>query len=129
MLPTLRINSHSRLHSLLLVAVASSGLASTAVADETGMAEIHSWRVERGKFCLIGHFHTGIGQGRTKRRARRSAISDWQGFTAWEYGTTWARFRRAASKSISYTRTDSGWEARVDARACKPRRSKRRRRR
>ena len=43
--------------------------------------------------------------------------------------TTWARFSRAASKSIAYTKSSSGWEARVDARACKNRRRARKRRR
>lgn len=70
--------------------------ARTAVADETGMASIHAWRSERGKVCMAEHFHSGSGEGRTKKLARKAAFSDWQGFTAWEYGTDWARFSRSA---------------------------------
>ena len=98
-------------------------------ADETGMASMHDWRRERGKICLVGHYHSGAGTGRTKKQARRAAIRSWQEFTAWEYGTSWAYFRRAASRSISVTRSASGWEATVEARACKRARTRRARRR
>lgn len=97
-------------------------------ADETGMASMHDWRRERGKICLVGHFHSGHGIGRTKKLARRAAIRSWQEFTAWEYGTTWAYFRRAANRSINVTRSASGWEANVEARACKRVRKRRARR-
>lgn len=118
-------------HGAVALATATVILAaslSSASADETGMASIHEWRVERGKVCMSDHFHTGNGSGRTKKLARVAAIKAWQEFTAWEYGTTWASFRRAGSKSISYSRSMDGWDATVEARACK-RRTKRRGRR
>ncbi len=105
-------------------------LTSIAIADETGMATIHAWRSEKGKVCMAEHFHSGTGEGRTKRLARRAAISDWQGFTAWEYGTDWARFSRSAGRSVEYSKSGLGWRATVQARACRPRprRSRRTRR-
>lgn len=115
--------------SLLFLALSSFLIVPVATADDTGMASIHAWRAERGKVCLVDHFHAGIGKGRTKKLARRAAISDWQGFTAWEYGTDWAYFKRAGSRSIEYSRIDSGWEARVEARACRKSKRKRKRRR
>ena len=96
-------------------------------ADDTGMASIHTWRAERGKVCLVDHFHSGNGVGRTKKLARRAAINDWQGFTAWEYGTDWAYFKRAASRSVHYSRTDSGWQASLEARPCRYRKRRGRR--
>jgi len=103
--------------------------AQTAIADETGMASIHAWRSERGKICMSDHSHSGTGEGRTKKLARKAAISDWQGFTAWEYGTDWARFSRAAGRSVEYSSWGSGWRATVQARACKSRPRRRRRNR
>ena len=113
--------------SLLFVAISSFLIAPMAVADDTGMASIHSWRAERGKVCLIDHYHAGNGEGRTKKLARRAAIKDWQGFTAWEYGTDWAYFKRAASRAIEYSRTESGWQARLEARPCRKRKRRGRR--
>lgn len=63
-----------------------------AVADETGFASMHSWRKERGIMCFADHFHSGSGNGQTKRAARRAAIKSWREFTALEYGSDWARF-------------------------------------
>ena len=98
------------------------GLSSALVADETGLASMHAWRKERGKTCMVDHYHYGSGTGRTKSRARAAAIDSWQGFTAFEYGTSWAYFRNAASKSIGYKKAAGGWHASVEARPCKRRR-------
>lgn len=87
-------------------------------ADETGMASMHAWRVERGKTCLVDHFHHGSGEGRSKAAARKAAITSWQEFTAFEYGLDWAYFRNAASKSIGYSKSADGWSASVEARPC-----------
>ena len=113
--------------ALLFVAMPSFLIVPVAQADDTGMASIHAWRAERGKVCMVDHFHSGKGEGRTKKLARRAAISDWQGFTAWEYGTDWAYFNRAASRSVQYSRTDTGWQARLEARPCRYRKRRGRR--
>lgn len=89
-----------------------------ASADETGLASMHSWRTERGTTCMVDHFHYGSGEGRTKKHARDAAIKSWQEFTAFEYGTDWAHFRKAASKTIGYSTTTSGWSATIEARPC-----------
>ncbi len=101
----------------------------SAVANDTGLAGMHDWRSERGKTCMVDHFHTGVGEGRSKTLARSAAVKDWQAFTAWEYGTSWANFRRAASRGVNFTKTETGWQASVIGRACKRsyhRRAKRR---
>jgi len=95
-----------------------------ATADDTGFASIHALRKERGKICMVDHYHSGAGTGRTKRAARRAAIGDWQGFTAWEYGTDWGSFRSAASKGIAYEKVANGWSANVEARPCNRRRAR-----
>lgn len=98
----------------------------SAVADESGMATMHDWRSERGITCLVAHFHSGSGEGRTKRAARRAAITSWQEFTAFEYGLDWAYYRHAGSKSIGYSKTSNGWSATVEGRPCNFRRRTRR---
>jgi hypothetical protein len=93
-----------------------------AFADETGTASMHSWQKEGRKTCFVDHSHSGTGEGRTKSKARRSAIIAWREFTAWEYGSDWASYRHARSKAISYTKAAKGWSARVDGRPCNPKR-------
>lgn len=91
-------------------------------ADDTGMAYMHDMRRERGRKCMISHWHYGSGTGRTKRKAKRAAIRSWQEFTAFEYGTDWARFRHARSKGMSCTGTrKSGFSCQVEARPCRGR--------
>lgn len=107
---------------LALVGLSASPLLTyDAMADDTGLAGMHDWRKERGKTCLLDHYHTGQGEGRTKRAARRAAIVDWESFTAFEYGSNWARFRSAGSRGIRYDKVDAGWKASVEARPCRRR--------
>jgi hypothetical protein len=102
--------------------VASTGyFAATSVhADDTGMAtSLHSVRREGGRLCLVDHWHSGTGSGHTKAAAQKAAIRSWAGFTDFEYGSDWARYGLAASKSVRYTKSSSGWSADVDARPCR----------
>ena len=104
---------------------------SHAFANETGMASAHSWRSKGNKTCFEDHAHTGGADGRTKNAAKKAAIREWREFTAWEYGSNWAIYRRASGMTVSYTKAEVGWSARVEARACrikKRRRSRSRRR-
>ena len=74
----------------------------------------------RGKVCMTDHFHYGSSSGvRNKKIARAEAIASWAGFTAFEYGNAWARFKRARSKSVRCVRADSGWGCNVEAVPCR----------
>lgn len=90
-----------------------------AIAQETGLSDMHEQRRERGKTCMTSHFHSGSGTGATKEAARAAAIRSWSDFTNFEYGPRWARFSNAASPTVSYTRESSGWSAAVEARPCR----------
>lgn len=114
--------------SACIAFVAALPIMSTTVsADETGMASIHEWRLEGRKTCFVGHFHSGTTTGykRTKKRAIRDAILSWREFTAAEYGTDWAHFKYANSRSSKCDRTPSGWSCYVEGRPCNPRRRRR----
>ncbi|MFT5507179.1 MAG: hypothetical protein ACI89J_000243 [Hyphomicrobiaceae bacterium] len=75
-----------------------------------------------GKVCMADHFHYGSSSGeRNKKRARREAIASWAGFTAFEYGNAWARFRLARSKVVRCSRSDSGWGCSIEAVPCRRR--------
>ncbi|MFT7577378.1 MAG: hypothetical protein ACI9XZ_003775 [Alphaproteobacteria bacterium] len=104
---------------------------SEAYANDDSMASMHGQRVERNKICFDGHTHTGGAEGKTKRAAHRAAIREWRSFTAWEYGSTWSSYKRASGKTVSYSKAEVGWLARVEARPCrlKSRRKRRSRRR
>lgn len=107
---------------LALMALGAPALiAASAAADETGLAGMHAWRVERGKTCLAEHYHTGQGNGPTKKAAQAAAIDDWEGFTAFEYGSAWARFRGASDRGVRYEKTSDGWTANVEGRPCRAR--------
>lgn len=91
----------------------------SAVADDTGFASIHALGRSGRNLCMVDHEHSGSGSGKTKSRAKRAAIGNWAGFTAWEYGTDWASFRRARVKSVKCARATGGWSCDVTARPCK----------
>ncbi len=112
---------HRHVDYLIFAAVATLGtlLAAPVQADETGFAAMHAVRKERGRICMSDHYHYGSGTGATKQAALASAIQAWSSFTDFEYGSTWASFKRAAGKSVSYSASSGGWSADISARACK----------
>jgi hypothetical protein len=104
--------------------VAATAVASVGVpavfADETGLASIHAWRREGGRICMSDHWHFGSsGVQYSKRAAQRAAIRSWQDFTDLEYGSTWARYRRAAGRKMTCSPAVRGWSCDVQARPCK----------
>jgi hypothetical protein len=110
-------------HSLLVAAALAVTLPTLpASADETGLASMHDWvRIGR-KVCYAEHTHYASSNGhRSKRAALNAAIKDWQEFTAFEYGTSWAYFRRASAKRRACSRQASGWSCSIQARPCKRR--------
>lgn len=103
---------------LVVAATAGSGIASVS-ADDTGMASIHDLRREKGRLCMSDHWHYGSGVGGSKKAAQADAIGSWQSFTALEYGSDWARFKKAASQKIECSESGSGYSCSVEARPCK----------
>jgi hypothetical protein len=103
--------------------IAAAGLAgclsAQVMADDTGLASSHTLRKEGGKTCFTDHYHSGSGDGATKDAARAVAARDWAGFVDFEYGSDWARFSRASSISVKYTKAEKGWTAWIEARPCK----------
>ena len=98
------------------------GAALPAQAEETGVAGIHTWTKVGGKTCLLDHFHDGHGNGASKAKATSAAVSAWVGFTAWEYGSSWARWNLAVSKTTNCTANGGGsWSCNVSARPCRGR--------
>ena len=89
------------------------------IADDTGLAYSHTLRKEGGRLCMADHAHSGSGAGRTKASANKAAIRSWAGFTNFEYGTVWARYSLAKSKSTRNTKEATGWSATVEARPCR----------
>lgn len=103
-----------------LAAVAIALIPSIAAhADDTGLAYSHDLRKEGGRLCMSDHYHSGSANGRTKAIAQAVAARSWADFTNFEYGTAWARWSLASSKSVRFTKAESGWEASVDARPCR----------
>lgn len=103
--------------SVALVALLTP--ASAVFADDSGLATIHDLRRERGRLCMTDHWHDGSGSGSTQKAALKDAIGSWAGFTDLEYGSDWARWAKAGSKSSSCSRSSSGFECSVSARPCK----------
>ena len=104
---------------VILMAVALGAGLAPAMADQTGLASMHDMARVGGKMCMTDHYHYGNGDGRTKAAAQKEAISSWQSFTDFEYGSDWARFSRAASKGITCTRGGGGFDCQLQARPCK----------
>ncbi len=94
--------------------------ATLALADDYGFATTtHDTRREGGKLCVLAHFHGGSGSGGTKGVAATMAIKAYYDSTASEYGSDWASWAKAGSKSIAYTKTADGWSAKALGRPCK----------
>lgn len=105
------------------LAVACFGLSIPAAdADDTGMAGIHDMMKVGRKTCFSDHSHVGSASGqRSQKAALNAAIDDWQGFTAFEYGTDWAYMKNATKKTKTCERSGSGWSCTVEATPCKRR--------
>ena len=98
-------------------------------AQQTGLAGIHAWvPVGRNKTCLATHFHSGNGNGKTKKDAERAAIQSWESFTIWEYGPSWGRWTLSESKSVNCDRGSSEFSCQVSSRPCISRTAKGRKR-
>lgn len=103
-----------------LAAVAAGfAVCAPAVADDSGFAYMHDLRKEGGRTCFADHYHYGNGSGANKAAAQKAAIGSWSSFTDFEYGSDWARFSRAASKSMSCSGSSGGVDCQIEARPCK----------
>jgi hypothetical protein len=89
------------------------------LADETGIAVIHAWVKVGRKTCFTDHFHYGSGNGPTQAHARARAINSWTWPTELEYGSSWANFHLAATKSMKCARNGAGWTCDTQARPCR----------
>ena len=96
-----------------------AGSASAQQGAETGVASIHSWVKVGRKTCMLDHYHDGSGTGSTRAKAEKSAIVAWTEFTAWEYGSPWARYSNAVSKTMNCSQA-GGWTCQIQARPCRP---------
>ncbi len=90
-----------------------------AMADDTGFAYMHDLRKEGGRTCFTDHFHYGNGKGATKASAQKDTVGSWASFTDFEYGSDWARFSRAAGKTMSCSGSSGNVDCQIEARPCK----------
>jgi hypothetical protein len=102
-----------------LAALAFGVSLTPAFADQTGFADMHNQARVGGKMCMTDHWHYGNGNGSSKAAAQREAISSWQSFTDFEYGSDWARFSKAVAKRISCSQSGGGFSCQVEARPCR----------
>jgi hypothetical protein len=103
----------------ILFGLALAAMIAHALADQTGLAAMHAMRKEGGRTCMSDHFHSGSSSGKGSRAAAESeAIRSWRDFTALEYGSDWARYGKAASRSIRCKHSADGWGCDLEARPC-----------
>jgi hypothetical protein len=90
------------------------------LADDNGVGQsIHSVIRVGKKTCFDGHSHSGSGTGASQKVAEMSAINNWAGFTAWEYGTDWANINKAVKKSMKCGRSGGSYNCDLEATPCK----------
>jgi hypothetical protein len=109
----------------LIVAAVTSGPASgvaAAAKQETGFHTMHALSRVGGKLCMAGHTHAGqslpSGTG-SKSVALRTAVNNWERFTAEEYGSAWGSWSKAWAKRESCSGGDGRWMCEVTARPCR----------
>ncbi len=99
------------------------------LAQQTGLAGIHTWVPVGHKTCMATHTHEGSGNGKTKKDAERAAVRAWESFTIWEYGPSWGRYSLSESKTINCDRTaGTEFSCQVSSRPCISRTAKGRKR-
>jgi hypothetical protein len=104
----------------LVFGLCGIALAAPASAAQDGaLVGLHDLRREGNKTCMVGHFHTGSGNGNSRGQAEGAAARSWSEFTGWEYGGHWGSPSLAASKSMKCSQGASGWSCEFEARACK----------
>lgn len=109
-----------KVHFMVCASVFALAGTTAAFANDTGFAQSsHTTRREGGKLCIVGHTHGGEGSGGTKNVALNAAINAFVVTTVDEYGSDWAKWAKAASKSVKYEKTADGWTAHAEARPCK----------
>lgn len=106
-----------------LVAAAVFASAAPTLADETGLDAIHAQQRERGnKTCFVDHYHYGSSSGKaTKKVALAAGIKSWADFTDFEYGSDWAHWAVASSKSAKCSEDGphGPWSCDISARPCR----------
>lgn len=103
-----------------MAALIGFGSGSAQAQDMDGMATLHDWVRIGNRTCMVDHFHSGSSAGQpSKKAAEFAAINSWAGFTAWEYGDHWGRWRLAETKRVKCDRDGTSWACAVEARPCK----------
>ena len=92
------------------------------VAGVWGIATIQP--AQAAKYvCKEGHWHYGSSDStpvKSKKKAINAAVYSWASFTAWEYGTEWAYFKRSADRKIDCEKhPGKRWTCSVEGRPCK----------
>ena len=90
-----------------------------AMAQDTGLAGMHTWVRVGGRTCLLDHYHDGSGYGPTRAAAMRAAIHAWSDFTAFEYGGRWGSYRAALSKRMGCSGGPGNYSCSTSARPCR----------
>jgi hypothetical protein len=99
--------------------LATLGAAAPTIAQETGLAAIHTWVSVGRKTCMESHYHDGNGTGKTKKDAEKAAIRSWESFTIWEYGAPWGRYSASEGKRMTCdTAADKSFSCHVTSRPC-----------
>jgi len=115
------------LYISVLATISSPFITTPSYANDTGIATmLHSMRAERGKVCMVGHYHIGDSPRayRSRSQAHKTAIHHWVTFTAAEYGTDWSNYSRAANRSADCQKASrSTWTCKIKARPCRRGRS------
>ncbi|MEQ1652281.1 MAG: hypothetical protein ABL897_07330 [Hyphomicrobium sp.] len=109
-----------RIRAVVLAGIIGCAFGTEAVANDTGYAtSTHPVRREGGRLCIVGHTHGGSGGGGTKAVALIGAINAFVTTTNAEYGSDWAKWAKAASKRVTYTKAGDTWMANAEARPCR----------
>jgi hypothetical protein len=116
------MNRFDWMKTALVAAAAVFACAAPALADETGVAVIHAQQREHGRTCFVDHFHYGSSSGLpSKKAALAVGIKSWADFTDFEYGSDWAHWGRASSKSAKCTEDGphGTWSCDISGRPCR----------
>ncbi len=105
--------------AMLSVAPVSAG-SRVSSRSSTGLENIHTLKRERGKLCMVGHYHSGVGySNKSKADALRKARHKWFAFVDLEYGPAWSHWSLAANKGVKCTKDYGRYRCSLEGRPCR----------
>ena len=100
----------------LFLSLMTVGVSFSFVSDAEARKKVR----HGAKYCQGTHLHYGSSNSfKTRRLAMRDAVASWAGFTIFEYGEEWGRWRLSINKKVKCGRESGLWRCNIESTPCR----------